>query len=316
MIALLVGNDGYAIEREIEKLKAQTHPLWRNFNVHRFSFQQLDAAVSAAFCLPFGEGCKLIVVENCDFKQFGEIGLDILQPLPQLPATTHLVFTAAAIDKRLKVVKYLLQCGRLKEFTLIPPWREDLIEQAIATQAKQVKVSIARDAVSYLAGAIGNDTARMVKELEKLAVYAGDERITKEIAIALVPATAANSLQLATALLKGQATSAIKLLDELLSRAEFPLTIVATLITQFRTWLWVKSALVSGKYSDGEIVTFCGIGNPKRMYFLKQEVKGVSVSSLAKSLSVLFELEVAIKSGATSDLILPSLLRITQLVNL
>ena len=78
----------------------------------------------------------------------------------------------------------------------------------------------------------------------------------------------------------------------------------------------MKSALVSGKYSDGEIVTFCAIGNPKRMYFLKQEVKGVSVSSLAKSLSVLFELEVAIKSGATSDLILPSLLRITQLVNL
>ena len=168
MISILIGNDTYAIEREVEKFKTQTPLLWRDFNIHRFDASSLDAALSAAASVPFGGGNKLIVVENCDFKQFGEMGLELLQILPQLPATTHLVFTAAVIDKRLKVVKHLLQFGKLKEFTLIPPWRTDLIENAIATTAKQMNLSIARDAVSYLAVAIGNDSARRVSELEKL----------------------------------------------------------------------------------------------------------------------------------------------------
>jgi len=256
MIYILIGNDTYAIAREVEKFKTQTHPLWRDFNIHRFDASSLDAALSAAASVPFGGGSKLIVVENCDFKQFGETGLELLQILPQLPTTTHLVFTAGAIYKRLKVVKHLLQFGQLKEFTLIPPWRTDLIESAIATTAKQMNLSIARDAVSYLAVAIGNDSARRVSELEKLAIYTDGERITKEAAKALVPATTASSFQLAEALLKGQAVAAIKVLDELLSRAEFPLAIIATLQTQFKTWLWVKATLNSCQQrSDSEIAS-------------------------------------------------------------
>ena len=316
MISILIGNDTYAIEREVEKFKTQTHPLWRDFNIHRFDASSLDAALSAAASVPFGGGNKLIVVENGDFKQFGEMGLELLQILPQLPATTHLVFTAAVIDKRLKVVKHLLQFGNLKEFTLIPPWRTDLIESAIATTAKQMNLSIARDAISYLAVAIGNDSARRVSELEKLAIYAAGDRITKESAKILVPATTANCFQLAEALLNGQAVGAIKVLDELLSRAEFPLAIIATLQTQFKTWLWVKATLNSGQRSDSEIASMCGISNPKRLYFLKQEVKEVSANSLSRALSILFDLEIALKTGEKSDSMLPALLRITQLTHL
>jgi DNA polymerase-3 subunit delta len=316
MISILIGNDTYAIEREVENFKTQTHPLWRDFNIHRFDASSLDAALSAAVSVPFGGGNKLIVVENCDFKQFGEMGLELLQILPQLPATTHLIFTAAVIDKRLKVVKHLLQFGNLKEFTLIPPWRTDLIESAIGTTAKQMNLSIARDAVSYLAVAIGNDSARRVSELEKLAIYAAGARITKEAAFALVPATTASSFQLAEALLKGQAVAAIKVLDELLSRAEFPLAIIATLQTQFKTWLWVKATLNSGQRSDSEIASMCGISNPKRLYFLKQEVKEVSANSLSRSLSILFDLEIALKTGDKPDSMLPALLRISQLTHL
>ncbi|WP_334946508.1 hypothetical protein [Nostoc sp.] len=39
-------------------------------------------------------------------------------------------------------------------------------------------------------------------------------------------------------------------LDDLLSRSEPLMVIVATLLTQFRTWLWVKSAIVSGLKKD------------------------------------------------------------------
>ena len=84
-------------------------------------------------------------------------------------------------------------------------------------------------------------------------------------------------------------------------------------MTQFKTWLWVKAALVS-KRSDTEIVTLCGLGNPKRMYFLRQDVKDVSPSYLSQALSMLFKLEVELKSGEKSDSILPALLGIARLV--
>lgn len=234
MITLLVGNDTEAIKRELASLKAQTHPVWRDFNVHRFSAEQLSVAMMSALSVPLGEGSKLIIVENCDFKQFGEMGLEILQPLSMLPRTTHLVFIATSIDKRLKVSKHLLSLGKLKEFSLIPPWRTDLIEQAIANTAKEMQLSIARDAVSYLSQAIGNDTTRMVKELEKLAVYAAGKRITKELASLLIPTTTSSSLQLAEALLKREAVAILWIVNDLLSRAEFALVIVATLITSLR----------------------------------------------------------------------------------
>ena len=150
-----------------------------------------------------------------------------------------------------------------------------------------------------------------------LAIYAAGDRITKEAAKILVPATTANCFQLAEALLKGQAVAAIKVLDELLSRAEFPLAIIATLQTQFKTWLWVKATINSDQQrSDSEIASMCGISNPKRLYFLKQEVKEVSANFLSRSLSILFDLEIALKTGDKPDSMLPALLRITQLTHL
>ena len=60
----------------------------------------------------------------------------------------------------------------------------------------------------------------------------------------------------------------------------------------------------------------CGISNPKRLYFLKQEVKEVSANCLSRSLSILFDLEIALKTGDKPDSMLPALLSITQLTHL
>ena len=314
MITILVGNDQYAIEREIKAFKAKTNPQWRNFNFHRFSAQELESAIICALTVAFGEGTKLVVVENCDFKQFGSTGLSILECLSRLPDSTDLVFVAPSIDKRLKVAKYLLEMGELKEFSLIPPWRTDLIANSIKAQAQELKLQLTSKVINYLTKAIGNDPTRSYRELTKLAVYANGNRVTDAQAQALVPCTAQTSLQLAEAVRIGQAGSVVSLLNSLLARAEFPLVIVATLITQFRTWLWVKAAINSAVKSDNQMAQLCGVGNPLRMYFLRQEVKGTSVRSLCGALTLLLDLEVALKSGADPEIILPALLRIVQFI--
>jgi DNA polymerase-3 subunit delta len=81
--------------------------------------------------------------------------------------------------------------------------------------------------------------------------------------------------------------------------------------------LWVKATINSDQQrSDSEIASMCGISNPKRLYFLKQEVKEVSADFLSRSLSILFDLEIALKTGDKPDSMLPALLSITQLTHL
>jgi DNA polymerase-3 subunit delta len=55
---------------------------------------------------------------------------------------------ATNVDKRLKIYKHLLKYGQCFEFSLIPPWRTDLIVEAIATQAKQMKLRLPKDVVA------------------------------------------------------------------------------------------------------------------------------------------------------------------------
>lgn len=254
---------------------------------------------------------KIIIFERCNFKQFGEEGLKLLQCLPQLPETSHLIFIALSLDKRLKVAQQLLKHANLKEFLLPPPWRTDAIAGEITIQAKLLQLRLTPDAINYLAQALGNDTIRIAAELNKLAVFANSHPLDIKSVKTLVPKTTQTSLQLATAMREGQTRQVAALLNDLLTRAEYPLAIVATLMTQFRTWLWVKAALEKGMKKDTEIAQLCGIGNPKRLYFIRQEVRGISLRSLTQSVTALLDLEVALKTHARAEALLPALLQIT-----
>jgi len=54
----------------------------------------------------------------------------------------------------------------------------------------------------------------------------------------------------------------------------------------------------AGEASLRAIVQAAEISNPKRLYFLQQEVKPLSVQQLASTLPLLLELEVSLKQGA------------------
>lgn len=311
-IVILIGDDQYGIEREITANHTQTNPYWRDFNFHRFDCTQLETALLCARSAVLGEGKKVVVIENCNFRQFGEPGLEMLECLADLPDTTHLIFTAPRIDKRLKVSKHLLKYSQLKEFFLIPPWRTDLIATSMMIVARHLNLRLSRETLNYLATAIGNNTARTASELQKLAVYSNGRQITLAQAQGLVPCTTQTNLELASALRQGMSDLGASLLHQLLGRGEHPLVIVSTLITQFRTWLWVKAALSKGITSNKEIADLAGVGNPKRIYYLREEVKGISLLSLKSALTELLDLEIALKRGAKADRMLPALLGIVQ----
>jgi DNA polymerase-3 subunit delta len=120
-------------------------------------------------------------------------------------------------------------------------------------------------------------------------------------------------LQLADAVRLGTPKLVVKLLQELIDRGEYPLVMVSTLISQFRTWLIVAEAVEQGINSLDEIARLAKLNNPNRFYYLRQEVTNISLVSLRQAYSKLFELEVGLKNGARTDTILTVLLGIVKL---
>jgi DNA polymerase-3 subunit delta len=54
----------------------------------------------------------------------------------------------------------------------------------------------------------------------------------------------------------------------------------------------------SGEKDEKKIAESADISNPKRIYFLRQEIKNISGKQLLSSLPILLELEASLKLGA------------------
>ncbi|PMB02473.1 DNA polymerase III subunit delta, partial [Fischerella thermalis CCMEE 5196] len=105
--------------------------------------------------------------------------------------------------------------------------------------------------------------------------------------------------KLTMAMLRNHSNLAIAQVDKLLDSNEHPLKIVATLTSVFRTWLITKAG-VETKLSEMKIAEIAELKNPKRLYYLKDEVKSVGVQKLKNSLTLLLQLETELKSGTNN----------------
>lgn len=301
------GEDDYALNRAVKALRDRTlDPDWASFNYDKIPPEQPDAAIQAlnqAMTPPFGMGDRLVWLANTPLCQRcpEEILAELERTLPLLPETTVLLLTSASKpDSRLKVTKLLQKHGEFREFSPIPPWKTEQLVQQVQQIAGELELKLTQPAQQLLAEAVGNDTRQLYNELEKLKIYNGDRKtaLGEEAIASLVTASTQNSLQLAAAIRQGDTARALTLLSDLFSRNEPALRIVSTLVGQFRTWMWIKLMVESGERDDREIAKAAEVSNPKRIYFLKQEVKTAPLPALQKTLTLLLELEFGLKRGA------------------
>lgn len=301
------GENDYAIEKAVASLLARVlDPLWISFNYTKYLPDQSDAVIQAlnqVMTPPFGAGGRLVwLVDTNLCQQCPENVLSELErTLAVIPDDSILLLTSRnKPDKRLKSTKLLEKLAEFKEFSLIPPWKTELIVEEVNKAAKELNVKLTPNAIQILAEAVGNDTRQLYNELEKLYLYAESTNKTLDVesVTLLVRNTNQSSLQLAAAIRTGDTPKALSLVSELLAASEPALRIVATLIGQFRTWVWVKLMAESGERNPQAIAQAAEVANPNRIYFLQQEVKNLSLEQLLSTLPILLELEVSLKQGA------------------
>jgi DNA polymerase-3 subunit delta len=302
------GDDDFAMDKAVAALRDRVlDPDWASFNYEKISPDTPDAIIQGlnqSMTPPFGSGSRLVwlvdttICHHCS----ADILAELERTLTAIPESTVLLLTTGSKpDGRLKSTKLLQKYAQVQEFSRIPPWQQDQLEKAVVKVAQEMGVKLTDASVGILTESVGNETRLLYSEIEKLQLYVGTGKnrlLSDEIVSTLVTSNAANSLKLANAILHGDTSRALTLISDLIDRNEPALKIVATLTGQFRTWLWVKVMISAGERDEKAIAQAAEIGNPKRIYFLRQEVKAITQGQLQKTLSILLDLEVSLKRGA------------------
>lgn len=299
------GDDEFAIEQAVKQLRDRLLDLsWMSFNYTEVLSDQPGSVIEAlnqAMTPPFGSGNRLVWLVNTSLFQqtSGSLLAELERTLPVLLASSVLLLTVTGKpDQRLKVTKLLQKYAEFREFALIPPWKTDELLQRVQEMASQEGVKLTQGGAEVLSQSVGNDTRRLVNELQKLALYHAEGGVLNDRDVErLVVSNTQTSLELAQAIAKGEVDRSLSLIEGLLQRNEPALKIVATLVGQFRTGLWVKLMVESGERDDRQIAQAAEVNNPKRVYFLKQQVRSLSLSSLQQTLPLLLSLEWGLKQG-------------------
>ena len=306
-IYLYWGEDDFAIQTAAASLREQVlDPQWVSFNYTLLPPEQPDAVIQGlnqVMTPPFGAGSRLVWLVDTTLCQHCSEDLltELKRTLTVIPENSVLLLTCSSKpDGRLKSTQLLQKSAYIREFSLIPPWKTEQLVQRVQQVAQELGVKLTQASAHLVAESVGNNTRQLYSELEKLRTFAGavNKHLDVDSVAQLVQANTQNSLHLAAAIRAGDTAKALALVAQLSKSNEPALRIVATLIGQFRTWLWVKLMTEAGEVSLRAIAQAAEISNPKRLYFLQQEVKPLSVQQLISTLPLLLELEVSLKQGS------------------
>ncbi len=330
-IHLLWGDDEAARTRAVEGLIEQlVDPAWATINLSRLDGNdpgQAAQALEEARTPPFGGGARLVLLQRSPFCNQcpAELADQLEASLELIPASCHLVLVnAAKPDGRLRTTKALQKLAKAtgnqppaqagagavfeQSFALPAIWDGAGQIELVAHTARALGLKLEPAAAEALAQAIGSDSARLASELEKLNLYAtaepassnpGQPRpITLAAVQALVGGQSTSALAVGDALLAGKPADAIALVDALLAANEPALRIVASLTSQIRGWLWVALLDQKGESDVAVIAKAAGIGNPKRIYVMRKQIRGKQPALFLRLLGQLLDVEAGLKRGA------------------
>ena len=309
-VYLFWGEDDFAIAQAVQKLQQQVlDPNWLQFNYHQLPGDRSETIIEGlnqAMTPVFGMGERMVWLADINFCQ-QKLAENMLEELERtvtaIPQTSHLLLTTAnKPDGRLNSTRLLRKYAQVREFSLIPPWKTELIAERVAEVARSIELKLTPEAIALLAESVGNNTRQLWNELEKLKIYWGDNRqaLDRDTVAELVLCNTQNSLQLAEAIRDGNAERALGLVSDLIARNEPALKIVATIVGQFRRWTIVKLMQQTGARDNKAIAAAAGINNPNQLHYIYRDLRGTTAEGLLATLPILLELEYSLKSGASS----------------
>lgn len=176
--------------------------------------------------------------------------------LQQIPPTTNLVFLDGQLRRDNPLLVQIAPAAEVRHFT---PLAGADLDQWVQRRVDEAGISIAADAVRRLIELVGGDLWILSRELEKLALYAGQEIIDRDMVDLLVTqAREASIFRAVDAILDGRTSGAMRLIADLRQHGQEVSYIITMLARQLRLLLLAQE-LRSERLSTSDLAKRLGM---------------------------------------------------------
>ncbi len=258
-----------------------------------------DAVVNALSALTFALGRRFIIADGTE--RWTDKQLDALvATLKSIPQDTTVAFFARE-DSRYKAPKRLLEAvrkagGDISAEESVKPWE---LPKWVIAHARELGLQLEPDTARALIAHVGDRQQRLLRELEKLALYAGaGARIdTATVDELTAPSAEHKAWSLADAILSGDAAAATRLYITLRGQGERLPGLLYWMSARVRTAHEVAVALDAGE-SAAQVKR--RLRMPSRAADrLIADARRSGVGNLERTIEELAELELASRGGGS-----------------
>lgn len=287
-VYLLLGNDEEKKSRGIEKLRKN-----RQTDAFDASEATPEAVVSACNSNSlFGDG-TFVLLKNLDAWNAAQKA-KIVAYLGNPSDDADLVLAGTKLGAREKLLAAVEKSGEVHDFK--QPTGKALAKWATG-HAKRLGLDLPEDVAEDLIERCSGDKMRLVKELEKLSLYVGDETATKgDVDLLCPPDVQSNIFAFVDSLAEGRRGKAVEMLERLSSNGEPPLRIVFMVRRQFQL-ISRASALFERGVPRSEVAKDLKVP-PFVAKKLEEQSRKLSEEDLERALALILDLERGLKGGS------------------
>ncbi|WP_342472700.1 DNA polymerase III subunit delta [Metasolibacillus sp. FSL H7-0170] len=307
-VYLIVGEETYFIDETIKRLK---EALSEQEEVEMIPFdlaeQPVDIVIDEADTLPFFTDKKLIIAKNASFLKATEKGKEKIEhdlkrletwlSYPTDTAVTVFIAPYEKLDERKKITKLMKEHSVL--IAAETPKEQDLyvwIKLEIEASGKAIEDG----AAVRLVETVGANMLQLKMELEKMALYLGQEH---EITEALVEELVAKTLEhdafkMLNAYLGNRQAEALTIYHDLLRQKEEPIMLVGLLASNIRTMSQAFYLLTKG-YHPQQIAKQLKV-HPYRIKMILEQRNRPSAERLLQALNALATVDLQLKSASNN----------------
>lgn len=216
------------------------------------------------------------------------------EALRQIPPSTNLVFLDDQLRRDNPLLVQIAPAAEVRHF--MPLAGADL-DQWVRRRVDQAGISIAPDAVRRLIELVGGDLWILSSELEKLALYAGQETVDRNMVDLLVTqAREASIFRAVDAILDGRTSGAMQLIADLRQHGQEVSYIITMLARQLRLLLLAQE-LRSERLSTSDLAKRLGLTAEFAARRTQEQAARYRPVQIAIMYRRLMETDLAIKRG-------------------
>jgi DNA polymerase III subunit delta len=287
-IYLLLGDDEERKARGVERLRGG-----RTVEAYDASETGPEAVVSAcnSYSL-FGEG-PFVLVRNLDAWNAAQKAV-VVDYLANPAPAADLVLLGKKLGAREKLLAAVKKSGEV--YNLEQPTGKALVEWAVG-HAKKLGLNLPEDVARNLTERCSGDKMRLTSELEKLALYVGEDTATREdVEVLCPPDVQSNIFAFVDSLAAGDRGRALKLLEDLITTGEPPLRVTYMVRRQFGLVARARALFERGA-SQRDVASDLKVP-PFVARKLEEQARRLDEEDLERALALAVDLERGLKGGS------------------